>query len=106
MAKLKPEESDKVKLERIRSEIEQLRIIEGNKTRRHLGLGALATITTGILASAVVRMTEKPPWLVFGLAVVSAVGGQVIFSVGTARRMNRASERRPRGRRDDGMGQP
>ena len=62
-----------VDLERIKAELERSRIICGT-VRWGLGWG-FATVMVGIVAWAVVRMTDKPAWLSFALAVVGAAGG-------------------------------
>ncbi len=98
MARPNPNDSEEVKIEKLRLDLEKYRIQEAHKTWRYLGLGFLATVAIGIIAWAMVRMTDRPAWLELGLAVLSLLGGQTILLVQSHRRLGRSMDQRFAGR--------
>ncbi len=101
MARLNANDSEDVKREKLRLDLEKFRIQEAYKTWRILGLGLLATVMVAITAWAVVRMTDKPAWLVLGLAIVSLFGGQTIWMTSIERRIHQLVARKRGDRRGD-----
>ena len=105
MARLNAGDSEEVKLAKIRNdfELEKLKILERGKSLRFLGAMMMltATLCMAIIAWAAVRLTEKPPWLVFVLALIACFSGQLILIIQTRQRVQRARSRRSRGRGAD-----
>jgi hypothetical protein len=66
MARSKPVISERVEI---------LRIQESQKTRRYLILTVGFIVSLGIIAWAAVQIAEKPPWLIFALAILAALAG-------------------------------
>lgn len=87
MAKAKP--GDAASIERHRVALEKLRITEREKTKRLAIASFFGTIALGIIAWSVVRMTDRPPWLVFALAVLAACGGPSLMILRIERRLSR-----------------
>ena len=56
-----------------KTELEWTRVIEREKTHRLATLCLFGTISVGIIAWAAVRITDKPPWLVFALSIVAVL---------------------------------
>ncbi len=89
MARLNANDSEEVKLEKLRVDLEKFRALEAHKTTRYLGLGLLATISLGIVAWAMVRVTDKPAWLEVVLAMIALLSGPTFLLIRTRRRLKR-----------------
>jgi hypothetical protein len=92
MGKAKQTPADNAEAEKHRVGLEKLRIVEREKTKRLAILSFFGTVSLAIIAWAAVRMTDKPPWLVFALAILAAVGGPSIVMIRAERRLRREVE--------------
>lgn len=81
--------SDAVEIERLRVGLEKHKILEREKTWRLGILSFFGTIAVGIIAWSTVRMTDRPSWLVFALAVLTALGGPSIVMYRAEARLKR-----------------
>jgi hypothetical protein len=88
----RPRAGDAVAIERRRLALEKVRIVEREKTRRLAIAGFYGTVAPGIGAWAAVRMTDKPPWLAFALAILGAVGAPGLLILRVERRLGRQIE--------------
>jgi hypothetical protein len=78
-----------VELARIKAELERSKLICG--VIRWGLTGFFATLMLSIVAWATVRMTDKPAWLTFALALLAAAGGPSIVAWRLAIRIARDS---------------
>jgi hypothetical protein len=81
--------SDAVEIEKLRVGLEKLKILEREKTWRLGILSFFGTIAIGIIAWSTVRMTDKPSWLVFALAILAALGGPSVVMFRAEARLKR-----------------
>ena len=58
MARPNANDSEEVKLEKLRVDLEKFRALEQHKTVRSLGLASFGTVSLGVIAWAVVRVTD------------------------------------------------